>query len=78
MPKYLFQASYSVEGLRGLLKDGGTQRKEVVERLLAGMGGNLQAFSTTPSATATSRPLQTFPTRRRQPRLLSWLPLMAQ
>ena len=41
MPKYLFQASYSVEGLQRLLKDGGTQRKEVVERLLAGMGGNL-------------------------------------
>ena len=41
MPKYLFQASHPVEGLRGLLKDGGTQRKEVVERLPAGMEGSL-------------------------------------
>ena len=43
-PKHLFQSSHSVEGLQGLLKDGGAQRKEVVERLLAGMGGSLEAF----------------------------------
>ena len=44
MPKYLFQASHSVEGLQGLLKDGGTRRREAIERLVNGMGGSLEAF----------------------------------
>ena len=44
MPKYLFHASYTMEGLQGLLKDGGTHRKEAAERLAAGMGGSLEAF----------------------------------
>lgn len=33
MPKYLFQASYTQEGLQCLLKEGDTQRREVVETL---------------------------------------------
>ncbi len=33
MPKYLAHVSYTVEGLKGLLKDGGTKRREVVVRL---------------------------------------------
>ena len=33
MPKYLAHASYTVEGLKGLLKDGGTKRREVIEQL---------------------------------------------
>ena len=44
MPKYLFQASYTREGLQGLLKEGGTQRREAVENLVAGLGGRLEAF----------------------------------
>ena len=44
MPKYLFQASHTVEGLQGLLKDGGTRRGEAIERLVNGMGGSLEAF----------------------------------
>ena len=44
MPKYLFQASHSVEGLQGLLKDGGTRRREAIETLVNGMGGSLEAF----------------------------------
>ncbi len=27
MPKYLVQASYTAEGIKGLLKDGGSQRR---------------------------------------------------
>jgi hypothetical protein len=30
MPKYLVQASYTEEGLKGLLKDGGSKRREAV------------------------------------------------
>jgi uncharacterized protein with GYD domain len=44
MPKYLFHGSYSTEGLKGLLKDGGSKRQEVVDQLIKGMGGTLEAF----------------------------------
>jgi uncharacterized protein with GYD domain len=44
MPKYLFQGSYTVEGLRGLLREGGTKRREVVEQLVTQQGGRLEAF----------------------------------
>jgi uncharacterized protein with GYD domain len=44
MPKYLAHASYTVEGLKGLLKDGGTKRREAVERLAKSLGGTVEAF----------------------------------
>ena len=44
MPKYLAHASYTMEGLKGLLKDGGTKRREVVEQLAKSLGGKLEAF----------------------------------
>ena len=44
MAKFLIKASYTAEGTKGLLKDGGTKRKKVVEKMLAGTGGKLEAF----------------------------------
>ena len=44
MPKYLTVASYTAEGAKGLLKEGGTTRRAVVEKLLKGLGGHLEAF----------------------------------
>ena len=44
MPKYLVNASYTEAGLKGLLKDGGSKRREVVEQLAKGLGGTLEAF----------------------------------
>lgn len=44
MPKYMFQASYTVEGLKGLLKDGGSKRQAVLEQATKGMGGTIEAF----------------------------------
>jgi len=44
MPKYLLQGSYTVEGLRGLLREGGTKRREAVEQLVKSSGGTLEAF----------------------------------
>lgn len=44
MPKYLFQASYVGEGLKGLLKEGGSKRRETVEQTIKGMGGTLEGF----------------------------------
>ena len=44
MPKYLFQASYTQEGLGGLMDDGATGRKEMAEHLVASLGGSIEAF----------------------------------
>lgn len=44
MPKYLVTASYTPEGSKGLLKNGGTARRKAVEELLASVGGKLEAF----------------------------------
>jgi uncharacterized protein with GYD domain len=44
MPKYLVQASYVGEGLKGLIKEGGTSRKETVTRVIEGMGGKMETF----------------------------------
>ena len=44
MPKYLTIASYTSEGAKGLLKEGGTARRAAVEKLMKSMGGRLEAF----------------------------------
>ena len=44
MPKYMVQASYVGEGLKGLLKEGGTKRRETVAQVIEGMGGKLETF----------------------------------
>ncbi len=44
MPKYLIQTSYTGEGARGLLKQGGSKRKQAAEELIKSVGGKLEAF----------------------------------
>ncbi|MBW2491164.1 MAG: GYD domain-containing protein, partial [Deltaproteobacteria bacterium] len=44
MPKYMIQASYVGEGLKGLIKEGGTKRREEVARVIESMGGKLESF----------------------------------
>jgi len=44
MSKYLFQASYVGEGVKGLLKEGGTKRREAVAYAIEGIGGTLEEF----------------------------------
>ena len=44
MPKYLIQASYSAEGVRGVAQKGGTARREAVEQLIASVGGKMECF----------------------------------
>lgn len=44
MSKYLCEASYTPEGMRGLLKEGGSSRRTMVEKLAANMGGSLESF----------------------------------
>ncbi|MFN2124323.1 MAG: GYD domain-containing protein [Candidatus Promineifilaceae bacterium] len=44
MPKYLFEASYTAEGLKGLLKDGGSKRRKDLKEAVKEMGGTLEAI----------------------------------
>jgi uncharacterized protein with GYD domain len=44
MGKYLIAASYTAEGAKGLLKDGGTKRREAAEQAIQSAGGRLEAF----------------------------------
>src|SRR5262245_16983467 len=44
MPKYLCVAKYSVEGVKGLMKEGGSARRAAVEQAVKGLGGSLEAF----------------------------------
>jgi uncharacterized protein with GYD domain len=44
MPKYLIKASYTAEGIKGVLKEGGSSRRSVVEQLAKGLGGRMEAF----------------------------------
>jgi uncharacterized protein with GYD domain len=44
MARFLFQASYSADGIKGVLKEGGTGRRAAVEAAIKSLGGNLEAF----------------------------------
>ncbi len=44
MPKYLVIASYTAEGARGVLKDGGSKRRQAAEAALKSVGGKVDAF----------------------------------
>lgn len=44
MAKYLIQASYTAEGTKGLLKDGGSKRRAQVEEIAKSLGGTMEAF----------------------------------
>jgi uncharacterized protein with GYD domain len=44
MPKYLIKASYTTEGTKGLLKEGGTRRRQVVEQLVQRLNGKVETF----------------------------------
>ena len=44
MALYLLRGSYTAEGTKGLLKDGGTKRRAVVQGMLEQAGGKLHAL----------------------------------
>ena len=45
MPKYLIEANYTAEGMKGVLAKGGTARRESVEKSLADLGGTMESFN---------------------------------
>ena len=44
MPKYLYQANYTATGMQGLLREGGTSRRQVFAAMAQEQGGELEAF----------------------------------
>ena len=44
MASYLVQFTYTEEGLKGLLKEGGSKRREATEQLIKSLGGKMVAY----------------------------------
>src|SRR3954447_14733464 len=44
MPKYLIAASYTTDGLKGLLKDGGSGRRAAVQKAAESVGAKLETM----------------------------------
>ena len=44
MPKNMIHASYTADGAKGLLKDGGSRRVQVATEMMKGAGVTLDAF----------------------------------
>ena len=44
MPKFLITASYTTEGVKGLLKNGGSARRAIVQKAAESVGGKLEAL----------------------------------
>jgi uncharacterized protein with GYD domain len=44
MPKYLLEVSYTAEGAKGVLKDGGSKRRAAAKALTESVGGTMEAM----------------------------------
>ena len=44
MPKYLLQVSYTADGSKGLLRDGGSKRRTAARTLVESLGGKLESL----------------------------------
>jgi uncharacterized protein with GYD domain len=44
MANYLVIANYSAEGIKGVIKNGGSARVEAVKKSIDGLGGKVQSF----------------------------------
>jgi uncharacterized protein with GYD domain len=44
MPKYLLTLSFTPEGAKGILEEGGSPRRVVAENLASSVGGRLETF----------------------------------
>lgn len=44
MAKYLVIANYTNEGVKGLLREGGSSRREAVRQVAESLGGSLESF----------------------------------
>lgn len=44
MATFMVQFSYTEQGMKGLLKEGGSKRREATEQLIKSLGGKLVAY----------------------------------
>lgn len=44
MPMYFWSASYTPDGVKGLVKEGGSKRRAAVEQMVTKAGGKLHSF----------------------------------
>ena len=44
MPKFLIEASYTLDGVKGVQSAGGTSRREAVAQVAESVGGRLESF----------------------------------
>lgn len=44
MPKFMFLASFSPEGLKGVQSAGGSSRREAISHLAESVGGSLESY----------------------------------
>jgi uncharacterized protein with GYD domain len=44
MPKYLITANYIGEGIKGLLKEGGSSRRAAIEKVAKSAGGTVESI----------------------------------
>jgi uncharacterized protein with GYD domain len=44
MPKFLLEASYTLDGVKGVQSAGGTSRRDAVAQVAESLGGRLESF----------------------------------
>lgn len=44
MPKYMVSGSYTTEGIKGVIKEGGSGRRKAVEAALHAVGGKVESI----------------------------------
>ena len=44
MPKYLIVATYSPEGMKGVLREGGSERRKMIADMAKNLDGELESF----------------------------------
>jgi uncharacterized protein with GYD domain len=44
MPKFLFEASYTLDGIKGVQSAGGSSRRDAVAQVAESVGGQLESF----------------------------------
>jgi uncharacterized protein with GYD domain len=44
MSKFLWQVSYTPQGAKGVLSEGGSSRRQTIESLVDGLGGSIESW----------------------------------
>lgn len=44
MPRFLFEANYTPAGVKGVIKDGGSARRDAIAKAVAALGGRVESF----------------------------------